>query len=82
MTKKHVRAHCWTLELSPRSQIFIIININFIHITQQPKQDRLAENQPMAGLSNLNEYENWMKKSETELRYMFRFGSEQRKPPQ
>ena len=29
--------------------------------------NRLAENQPMAGLSSLNEYENGMGKSETEL---------------
>ena len=45
--------------------------IIFIPITQQSEQDRLAENQPTAGLSNLNEndnkYENGMRKSETEL---------------
>ena len=29
-----------------------------IPITQQPEQDRLAENQPTAGLSSLNAYEN------------------------
>ena len=46
-----------------RSQMFII----FITITQQPEQDRWAENQPTAGLSSLNEYENGMRKSETEL---------------
>ena len=58
--------------LDPRqklSQMFIITII--IPITQQPEQDRLAENQPMAGLSSLNEYENeyenTMRKSETEL---------------
>ena len=50
--------------------MFIITIIIFIPITQQP-EDRLAENQPTAGLNNLNEYENeyengiW--KSETEL---------------
>ena len=45
-----------------------------IPITQQPAQhNRLAENQPTAGLSNpneyenKNEYENGMEKSETEL---------------
>ena len=57
------------LELSPRSQMFIIII--FITITQQHEQDRWAENQPTAGLSNLNEYENeyenGMRRSETEL---------------
>ena len=53
--------------LSPRSQMFIITIIIFIPITQQPEQDRLAENQPTAGLSSLNEYENGMRKSETEL---------------
>ena len=46
-----------------------------IPITQQPEQDRLAENQPTAGLSSLNEYENeyenGMKKSETELKVRF-----------
>ena len=51
--------------------MFIITIIIFIPITQQPEQDRLAENQPTAGLSNLNEndnkYENGMRKSETEL---------------
>ena len=45
--------------------MFIIII--FITITQQPEQDRWAENQPTAGLSSLNEYENGMGKSETEL---------------
>ena len=49
--------------------MFIIII--FITITQQPEQDRWAENQPTAGLSSLNEYENeyenGMRKSETEL---------------
>ena len=48
--------------------MFIITIIIFIPITQQPEQDRLAENQPMAGLSSLNEYENGMRKSETELK--------------
>ena len=41
-----------------------------IPITQLPYQkDRLAENQPTAGLSSLNQYEleNGMRKSETEL---------------
>ena len=37
----------------------------------QPQQDKLAKKQPTAGLSSLNgyesEYENGMKKSETEL---------------
>ena len=49
--------------------MFIITPIIFIPITQQPEQDRLAENQPTAGLSSLNEnvYENGMRKSETEL---------------
>ena len=52
--------------------MFIItIIIIFIPITQQPEQDRWAENQPMAGLSSLNEYEyeyeNGMRKSKTEL---------------
>ena len=54
-------------KLSPRSQMFIITIIIFILITQQPEQDSLAENQPTAGLSSLNEYENGMRKSETEL---------------
>ena len=38
-------------------------------MTQQPEHDRLAENQPTAGMSSLNEheYENGMRKSETEL---------------
>ena len=44
-----------------------------ILITQQPVHNRLAENQPTAGLSSLNkyenEYENGMGKSETELNY-------------
>ena len=58
-------------KLSPRSQMFIIII--FITITQQPEQDRWAENQPTAGLSSLNEYEyeneyeNGMRRSKTEL---------------
>ena len=53
-----------------------IISI-FIPITQQPEQDRLAENQPTAGLSSLNENEygneneNGMGKSETELHRHF-----------
>ena len=52
--------------------MFIIII--FITITQQPEQDRWAENQPTAGLSSLNEYEyeneyeNGMRRSKTELR--------------
>ena len=43
--------------------------IIFIPITQQPEQDRWAENQPTAGLSSLNEYEyeNGMRRSRTEL---------------
>ena len=53
--------------------MFIIII--FITITQQPEQDRWAENQPTAGLSSLNEYEyeyeneyeNGMRRSHTEL---------------
>ena len=49
----------------------IITIIIFIPIIQQPVHDRLAENQPTAGLSSLNEYENdyenGMRKSETEL---------------
>ena len=51
--------------------MFIITIIIFIPITQQPEQDRWAENQPTAGLSSLNEYENeyenGMRRSETEL---------------
>ena len=51
--------------------MFIITRIIFILITDKPEQDRLAENQPTAGLSSLNEYENknenGMGKSETEL---------------
>ena len=51
--------------------MFIITIIIFIPITQQPEQDRLAEDQATAGLSSLNEsefkYENGMRKSETEL---------------
>ena len=51
--------------------MFIITIIIFIPITHQPEQDRLAENQPMASLSSLNdyenEYENGMRKSGTEL---------------
>ena len=48
--------------------MFIIII--FITITQQPEQDRWAENQPTAGLSSLNEYEyeNGMRRSKTELK--------------
>ena len=57
------------LKLSPRSQMFILII--FITITQQPEQDRWAENQPTAGLSSLNEYEyeneNGMRRSRTKL---------------
>ena len=45
--------------------MFIITII--ILITQQSVQNRLTENQPTAGLSSLNEYENGMGKSETEL---------------
>ena len=55
-------------QLSPQSQMFIITIIIFIPITQQPVHDRLAENQPTAGLSSLNEYENGMGKSKTELK--------------
>ena len=51
--------------------MFIITIIIFIPITQQPEQDRWAENQPTAGLNSLNEYENecenGMRRSETEL---------------
>ena len=51
--------------------MFNITLIIFIPITKQPEQNRLAENQPTAGLSSLNEYENeyenGMRKSETEL---------------
>ena len=35
-------------------------------LAQQPVHDRLAENQPAAGLSSLNEYDNGMGKSEIE----------------
>ena len=55
--------------------MFIIII--FITITQQPEQDRWAENQPTAGLSSLNEYEyeneyeNGMRRSKTELMAAF-----------
>ena len=44
----------------------------FITITQQPEQERWAENQPTAGLSSLNEYEyeNGMRRSKTELSLM------------
>ena len=49
--------------------------IIFIPITQQPVHDRLAENQSMAGLSNLNEYENeydnGMGESENELEFTY-----------
>ena len=52
--------------------MFIITIIIFIPITQQPEQDRWAENQPTAGLSSLNEYENeyenGMRRSKTELK--------------
>ena len=53
--------------------MFIITIIIFIPITQQPEQDRWAENQSTAGLSSLNEdeyeneYENGMRRSRTEL---------------
>ena len=49
--------------------MFIITIIIFIPITQQSEQDRWAENQPMADLSSLNEYEyeNGMRRSKTEL---------------
>ena len=53
--------------------MFIITIIIFTPTTQQPEQDRLAENQPTAGLSGLNEYgyeneyENGMIKTKTEL---------------
>ena len=52
--------------LSLRSQIFIVTIIHS-HNSKQPEQDRLAEDQPTAGLSSLNQYENVMRKSETEL---------------
>ena len=45
--------------------MFIITII--IPITQQPVHDGLAENQPMAGLSILYDYENGMRKLEPEL---------------
>ena len=54
-------------QLSPRSQMFIITIIIFIPTTQQLEQERLAENQPLAGLSSQNEYENGMRISETVL---------------
>ena len=51
--------------------MFVITIIIFIPITQQPEQDSLAENQPTAGFCSLyeyeNEYEDGMRKSETEL---------------
>ena len=47
--------------------MFIITFVIFIPITQQPEQDRLAENQPTASLGILNEYENGMIKLVTEL---------------
>ena len=47
--------------------MFIITITIFILMTQQPEHNRLAKNQPTAGLSSLNEYENGMGKSETEL---------------
>ena len=49
--------------------MYIIIIIIFITITQQPEQDRWAENQPTAGLSSLNKYEygSGMRRSKTEL---------------
>ena len=43
------------------------IIIVFIPTTQQPEQDRLAENQPTVVLSSLDEYDKGMRKSETEL---------------
>ena len=59
--------------------MFIIAIIIFIPITQQPEQDRLEENQPTAGLSSLNkyenEYENEMRNSGTELLALFYFPS-------
>ena len=39
----------------------------FIPITQQSAHNRLAENQPTAGLGSLNKYEKGLGKSETEL---------------
>ena len=48
--------------------ITIVINIP---ITKHPEQDRLAENQPTAGLNNLNENE--MRRSETDLLIHFVF---------
>ena len=44
--------------------------IIFIPKTQQPEQDRWAENQPTAGWSSLNEYvyEKGMRRSKTELK--------------
>ena len=55
--------------------MFIITITLFIPITQQPEQDMLAENQPTAGLSSQNEYqdeneyEHGIRKSETELSF-------------
>ena len=47
--------------------MFIITLIIFIPLTHQPEPYRLVENQPKAGWNSLNEYENGMGKSETEL---------------
>ena len=53
------RSYCEASQkLSLRSQMFIIPIIILILITQQPAQDRLAENRPLAELISLNEYEN------------------------
>ena len=46
--------------------MFIITIVIFI-----PMQDRLAETQPMAGFSSLNEYESGMGKSEIEFKKYF-----------
>ena len=62
---KHAR-----LKLSLRSQM-LTITIS-IHITQQPAQDRMAENQPTGCLSRLNENGNGMGESETELKISFK----------
>ena len=61
--------------------MFIItIIIIYIPITEQSVRNRLAENQPKAGLSSLNEhermsneYENGMEKFETELVFILTF---------
>ena len=57
--------------------MFIITIIIFIPITQQPEQDRWAENQSMSGLSSLNGYEYlwvwesvWRLNEKTELTYI------------